>query len=48
MKAYCKDLIEVCGKDGGFVLTSGAGGHKGNPDNVRAIVEAVKEYGVYK
>jgi hypothetical protein len=48
MKAYCKELIEVCGKDGGFVLTSGAGGHKGNPENVRAIVEAVKEYGVYK
>ncbi len=48
MKAYCKDLIEVCGKDGGFVLTSGAGGHKGNPDNVRAIVEAVNEFGWYK
>ncbi len=48
MKAYCKDLIEVCGKDGGFVLTSGAGGHKGNVDNVRAIVEAVNEYGWYK
>jgi uroporphyrinogen-III decarboxylase len=48
MKAYCKDLIEVCGKDGGFVLTAGAGGHKGNPDCVRAIVEAVNEYGWYK
>jgi len=48
MKEYCRHLIEVCGEDGGFVLTSGAGAHKGNPDNVRAIVEAVNEYGVYK
>jgi hypothetical protein len=48
MKAYCKDLIETCAPGGGFVLTSGAGGHKGNVDNVRAIVEAVKEYGIYK
>lgn len=48
MKAYCKDLIEVCGEGGGFVLTSGAGGHKGNVECVRAIVEAVNEYGWYK
>jgi hypothetical protein len=48
MKAYCKDLIETCAPGGGYILTSGAGGHKGNVDNVRAIVEAVKEYGVYK
>jgi len=48
MKDYCRDLIETCAPGGGYVLTSGAGGHKGNVDNVRAIVEAVKEYGIYK
>ena len=48
MKAYCKELIEVCGKGGGYVLTSGASSHKGNPDNIRAIIEAVNEYGYYR
>jgi uroporphyrinogen-III decarboxylase len=38
----------VCGVGGGFVLTSGAGIDKGNPDNLRAMIEAVNEYGVYK
>jgi uroporphyrinogen-III decarboxylase len=23
VKAYCKELIEVAGKDGGFILTNG-------------------------
>jgi hypothetical protein len=47
VKAYCRKLIEVCGKGGGFVLTGGASIDKGNPDNMRAMIEAVKEYGVY-
>lgn len=48
MKEYCKKLIETCAPGGGYVLTSGAGVDKGNPDNIHAIVEAVEEYGWYK
>ena len=48
MKEYCRNLIEVCGKAGGFILTGGAAIDKGNPDNLRAMIDAVKEYGVYK
>jgi uroporphyrinogen-III decarboxylase len=47
VKEYCRKLIEVCGKGGGFVLTGGASIDKGNPDNLRAIMEAAEEYGVY-
>ncbi|OGN95375.1 MAG: hypothetical protein A2Y89_02230 [Chloroflexi bacterium RBG_13_51_18] len=48
VKEYCRKLIEVCGKGGGFILTGGASIDKGNPDNLRAMIEAVEEYGVYK
>jgi uroporphyrinogen-III decarboxylase len=47
VKDYCRKLIEVCGEGGGFILTGGASIDKGNPDNLRAMTEAVMEYGVY-
>ncbi len=47
VKEYCRRLIEVCGEGGGFILTGGASIDKGNPDNLRAMTEAVMEYGVY-
>ncbi len=48
VKAYCRKLIEVAGKGGGYILAGGAGINKGNPDNLRAIMETAKEYGVYR
>jgi len=48
VKEYCRKLIEVCGKGGGFILTGGASIDKGNPDNLHAMMAAAKEYGVYK
>jgi len=47
VKKYCKKLIDVVGEGGGFLL-------KGEPpptaktENVRAMIEAAKNYGVYK
>jgi hypothetical protein len=48
VKEYCRKIIEVCGKGGGYILTGGAVIDKGNPDNLRAMMEAAKEYGIYK
>jgi uroporphyrinogen-III decarboxylase len=49
VKEYCRKLIEVVGKGGGFILTGGSDiMSKGNPDNLRAMMEAAKEYGTYK
>jgi len=47
VKEYCRKLIEVCAPGGGYVLSGGANIDKGNPDNLRVMMEAVKEYGVY-
>ena len=48
VREYCRKLIEVAGKGGSFILTSGAFMDQGNPDNMRAMMEAAKEYGVYR
>jgi len=48
VKEYCRKLIEVCGKGGGYVLTGGAQIDKGPAENMRAMMAAAKEYGVYK
>jgi hypothetical protein len=47
-REYCRKLIEVAGKGGGFLLTGGAFIDQANPDNLRAMMAAAKEYGVYK
>ena len=48
VKAYCRKLIEVCGKGGGYILACGAFPENPKLENLFAIVEAVKEFGVYK
>ena len=47
-KEYCRKLIEVCGKGGGFILTAGCVGTDPKLENLRAMMAAVREYGVYK
>ena len=47
VKEYCHKLIEVCGKGGGFSLSAGCIPDNPKLENVRAMLEAVKEYGVY-
>ena len=48
VKAYCKELIDVAGKDGGFIFSTGAGMQGSRPENVKAMIEFSKEYGIYK
>ncbi|MFC2046657.1 uroporphyrinogen decarboxylase family protein [Chloroflexota bacterium] len=47
VKDYCRKLIDVAGKDGGFILTNGAEIDEAKPENVRTMIEFTKEYGVY-
>jgi hypothetical protein len=44
---YCRKLIEACGEGGGFILTGGANLDRGRAENLRAMMEAAREYGVY-
>jgi Uroporphyrinogen decarboxylase (URO-D) len=48
VKEYCRKLIEVCGKGGGYILSAGATAENPKLENLRAMLAAAKEYGVYK
>lgn len=48
VKDYCRNLIQVCGKRGGYILTGGAQVHNTTANNLRAMLEAAKEFGVYQ
>jgi uroporphyrinogen-III decarboxylase len=48
IKEYCRKLIEVCGKGGGYILSLGSGPDKCDPAGLRAVIEAAQEYGVYR
>ena len=48
VKEACRKLIETCAPGGGYILTGGAGISKGNPDNLHAMMDAARQYGVYK
>jgi hypothetical protein len=44
---YCRKVIEVCGEDGGYILTTGAALDEGKADTTRALLESVEKYGKY-
>jgi uroporphyrinogen-III decarboxylase len=41
---YCKKIIEVCGKGGGFILSHGSSIDEAKPENIRTMIESVKKY----
>jgi uroporphyrinogen-III decarboxylase len=46
---YCKKLIDVVGKGGGFILDGAIGvPDEARVENVRAMANTTREYGVYK
>ncbi len=45
---YCKKLIDVVGADGGFILAAGCEiPANAKPENVKAMIDAVREFGYY-
>jgi uroporphyrinogen-III decarboxylase len=48
VREHCRKLIEICAPGSGYILTAGAYMDIGNPDNLRAMMAAAKEYGIYK
>jgi hypothetical protein len=48
VKACCKALIDAAGKDGGFIFSTGAGMQGSKPENVKAMIEFAKDYGIYR
>ena len=47
VKEHCRKLIEACAPGGGYILAGGANIDEGSPDNMHAVMDAAKEYGVY-
>lgn len=47
VKDYCRQLIEICGGDGGYILTGGASAAQVKAENLRAMMAAAREYGKY-
>jgi uroporphyrinogen-III decarboxylase len=47
VKAYCKDLIDNIGKDGGFILSPRSSTDEVKPENLKAMIDFTQEYGVY-
>jgi uroporphyrinogen-III decarboxylase len=47
VKEHCRRLIETCAPGGGYILSGAAGMDKGDPDNLKVIMAAAKEYGTY-
>jgi hypothetical protein len=44
----CRTLIDTAGRDGGFILSTGAGIQGSKPANVKAMIDFSREYGVYR
>lgn len=44
----CKKLIDIVGKDGGYIMASTCAMDNAKVENVRAMINFTKEYGVYR
>ncbi len=47
IKDYCKRLIDVVGKGGGFILSPRSSTDEVKPENLKAMIDFTQEYGVY-
>jgi uroporphyrinogen-III decarboxylase len=47
VKEHCKWLIDFIGKDGGYIMSPRSSVDKARPENLRAMYDFTREYGVY-
>ena len=48
IKAHCRKIIDTVGKGGGLIMDAGTALDDARPENVRALIDFTKEYGVYR
>jgi uroporphyrinogen-III decarboxylase len=48
VKTCCREPIDVAGKGGGYLMCTGTAMDEGKADTVHAMIDATKEYGVYR
>jgi uroporphyrinogen-III decarboxylase len=47
IRAYCKKLIDTVARGGGYIMDTSTGLDDAKPENVKALFEFTREYGVY-
>ena len=47
IKEYARKLIDIVGKDGGFIMSSNTVLDDADPERVRVWMDFTREYGVY-
>ena len=45
--AYTRQLIDTAGRGGGYILDFGASPDDGSEENLKAMIDTAKEYGIY-
>jgi hypothetical protein len=48
VRAYCRKLIDVAGKGGGFIMDAAVMLDEARPENLKAMFDFTREYGVYR
>ena len=48
VKDYCRKLIDVVGKGGGFIIAPRSSTDEAKPENLKAMIEFTQEYGIYR
>jgi len=48
VRAYCKTLIDTVGKNGGFIMDTAVMLDEAKPENLKAMIDFTKDYGVYR
>ena len=48
VKRYCQYLIDMAGKEGGYIMSSGGFVDYAQPEHIRAMIDFTKEYGLYE
>jgi len=48
VKERCRQLIDTCAPGGGYIMANGAAIDRVKPENLKAMIDFTKEYGIYK
>jgi hypothetical protein len=48
VRAYCRTLIDTVGKDGGLIVDTAVMLDEARPENLQAMIDFTKDYGVYR
>ncbi len=47
VRTYCRKLIEIVGRDGGYIMDGAGGLDDAKPENIKAMFDYTREHGIY-